>query len=252
MIETHCHLDYLKERELKETLALASESGVEKIMTISVSPDNLDTVLEIAKSHEQIFCTQGIHPHQAKEATEETFNKIIRNSKDTRVVAIGEIGYDFHYNHSPRSDQEKVFERLLLVSVDQDLPVVIHTRDADQETLAMLKKYPKARGVVHSFTSSQELAEEVLSMGWHIGFNGIITFKNAQEVRDIVEITPLNRILLETDAPFLSPTPHRGKENGPHRLVHIAKKIAEIKKLPFEEVVSQTTANALGLFTKIH
>ncbi len=251
MIETHCHLDYLKDRPLDETLKLSREAGVSKIITIAVSPDNLDSVIEIALKDDEIFCTQGIHPHDASKYSDEVQAKIISNLSNSKVVAVGEIGLDYHYDNSPRELQRDAFRRQLQIAIDHIKPVVIHTREAEDDTAEILNLMaPKLerKGVIHSFTSTPELARTVLSLGFHIGFNGIITFKNAQNVRDIVELTPLDRILIETDSPFLAPIPHRGKENAPFNLPHIAAKIAEIKSLTVEQVIEQTTRNAKNLF----
>jgi len=248
IIETHCHLDYLKARPLEETLRLSREAGVEKIVTIGVSPDNLDQVMAISKAHDEVYFTQGIHPHDAKLYTDEVEAKIRARTVETKMVAVGEIGLDYHYNNSPQDVQKDVFKRQLTIATESNKPVVIHTRDADQDTADILKTF-KCRGVVHSFTSSPELARTVLSLGYFIGFNGIITFKNAANVREIVELTPIEHMLIETDSPFLAPVPHRGTENAPFNLPHVAQKIAEIKNVSVEEIIKKTTENAKKLFS---
>ena len=251
IFETHCHLDYLKERSTEETIALSQEKGINKFITISVSPDNLDRVIEISKSHEHIYCTQGLHPHEAKYWNAEVEAKVLENSKFEKVVAIGEIGLDFHYNNSPKEKQIEAFRRQLEIASEKNLPVVIHSRDADPETIEALEEMApkmKKKGVIHSFTSGPELAKKAIELGFCLGFNGIITFKNAQEVRDIVTLTPLDRILLETDSPFLTPTPYRGQENGPQFLPFIAEKVAEIKEVSVDEVLQQTYQNSIQLF----
>jgi TatD DNase family protein len=245
MIETHCHLDYLKKQSLDETIKMSQEAGVEKIITIAVEPDNFDRVFEISKQYDIVYFTQGIHPHDAIKATEDAFQKIQDRSSEAKMVAVGEIGLDFYYNNSPKEKQIEVFCRQLEIANELDKPVVIHSREADQEMMDCLRKYPQTKGVIHSFTSGQELAEFALAQGLYLGFNGIITFKNAQNVRDIVEITPLERILTETDAPFLTPVPHRGKENAPFYLPHVIEKIAEIKKAN----VNSLKNNAISLFS---
>tara|TARA_R110000868_G_scaffold378945_2_gene644604 strand:+ start:2323 stop:3084 length:762 start_codon:yes stop_codon:yes gene_type:complete len=251
MIETHCHLDYLKDRPLEETLKLSEEAGVSTFITIGVSPKNLDTVFEISTNNKQVYFTQGIHPHDAKLYTDEVEAIIKARTTESKMVAVGEIGLDYHYDNSPRDIQCTVFERQLQIAIDTNKPVVIHTRDADEDTAEILKKLaPKLsrKGVVHSFTSSVELAQTVLDLGFYIGINGIITFKNAENVRDIVRLTPLDRMLIETDSPFLAPIPNRGRENAPFNLPHIVKKIAEIKEVSEEEVIEVTTRNAKALF----
>lgn len=251
LIETHCHLDYLKEHPLEEILEQSRSVNIEKIITISVEPNNLDTVLELAKSKDYIYGTQGIHPHQAKTWSDAVEKKILENTKEDKIVAIGEIGLDFYYNNSPREKQIPVFERQMEIAGKLDLPVVIHSRDADPETMAILDNLApalKKRGVIHSFTSGPELAKKALSHDFYLGFNGIITFNSAENVREIVELCPLENIILETDSPFLTPVPYRGRENAPTYLPFVAEKIAEIKKSSIDEVLEVTYQNSLKLF----
>jgi TatD DNase family protein len=251
IIETHCHLDYLKENNPADTLQKASQFGIEKVITISVSPSNLKAVRELTHNHQNVWGTQGIHPHEAKLWEKSVEEEILEGLKEKKIVAVGEIGLDFHYNNSPRDKQIEVFNRQLEIAIKVDKPVVIHSRDADPETIESLETLSpqmKHKGVIHSFTSGPELAEKALDLGFHLGFNGIITFSKAENVRKIVEITPLEKILLETDAPFLTPVPYRGKENAPCYLPFIAEKIAELKKVSVQEVIEQTTKNALFLF----
>ena len=251
IIETHCHLDYLKQAPLEEIIQKSSEAGIEKIITIAVEPANFDTAYKIAKKYPQVYFTQGIHPHDAKLATEVAFQVICDRSKDAKMVAVGEIGLDYHYDNSPRDKQREVFERQLQIAIDLDKPVVIHSRDADEDTIKMLQKlgpHLKHKGVIHSFTAGPELAQVALDLGFYIGFNGIITFKKAEDVRDIVRLCPLDKILLETDSPFLTPVPHRGKENAPFYLPHILEKVAEIKKCDTKKIEEIAYNNAMKLF----
>ena len=249
VIETHCHLDMLK-APLDDVLEKGFESGIVKMITISTKPDNFSTVRELSKHHENVFCTQGVHPHYASLWTEETSMSIKKNLTMEKVVAIGEIGLDYHYNHSPREIQIKVFEEQLAIALGFDLPVVIHTRNADEDTMAILKNFSSSslKGVLHSYTSGRELATAALKMDLYLGFNGIITFKKAQNVREVLHETPVSRILLETDAPFLTPEPHRGKENAPYYLPFIAKKVGEIKNKPLEELLPPIFENSKQLF----
>jgi len=254
IIETHCHLDYLKAEAFEELLSKMKEAQIEKAITIGVDPENLDKVMELSNHHENIFFTQGIHPHDAKSATEVEFNKIIQRATMKKMVAVGEIGLDYHYNNSPREVQIEVFERQLQLACDLNLPVVIHTREADEDTRDILKNFSsklKSKGVIHSFTSSKELAEFVLSENFYIGFNGIITFKNAINVQDVVKITPIEQILFETDSPFLTPVPHRGKENAPYYLPHIVNKISELKDVPLDILKPQVYKNSFNCFPKL-
>jgi TatD DNase family protein len=255
MIETHCHLDYLKAEPLEEILKKIKEAGINKIVTIGVDPLNLDKVMELSNTYEEIYFTQGIHPHDAKEATDVEFNKIISRAIMPKMVAVGEIGLDYHYNNSPPEIQRTVFEKQLQLACDLNLPVVIHTRDADEDTRAILKNFSgklKCKGVIHSFTASLELAQFVLDEGFYIGFNGIITFKKAENVQEVVKITPPERILFETDSPFLTPVPHRGKENAPFYLPFIAAKVAELKGLNLDQLKVQVLENSLKCFHKLN
>lgn len=251
-IETHCHLDYLKALPLEEIRKKIFEAGISKVITIGVDPQNLDRVKEISEQCEEVYFTQGIHPHDAKEATDIEFNKIVDRASLPKMVAVGEIGLDYHYNNSPQEVQRAVFEKQLQLAYDLNLPVVIHTRDADEDTKAILRNFSgQLKGVIHSFTSSLELAEFVLNEGFHIGFNGIITFKKAENVQEVVKMTPVERILFETDSPFLTPVPHRGKENAPYYLPFVASKIAELKSVDLEGLKKQVLENSLVCFPKL-
>ncbi len=254
MIETHCHLDYLKAEPLEEIRKKIQEAGITKVVTIGVDPLNLDKVMELSNQFPEIYFTQGIHPHDAKDATEVEFEKIQIRCSMNKMVAVGEIGLDYHYNNSPAEVQRSAFERQLQIACDQDMPVVIHTRDAEEDTKAILRNFSsklKRKGVIHSFTSTLDLAEFVLSEGFYIGFNGIITFKKAENVQEVVKITPAERILFETDSPFLTPVPHRGKENAPFYLPFVAAKIAELRNADLEQLKQQVFLNSLHCFPKL-
>ncbi|PSF05113.1 TatD family deoxyribonuclease [Marinobacter fuscus] len=251
IIETHCHLDYLKDRPLEETLAQSRQVNIEKVITIAVSPNNLAAVRELAANTSCVYGTQGIHPHEAESYNDAVDQEIRQHATDEKIVAVGEIGLDFFYDNADRDVQREVFRRQLQIACDTDRPVVIHSRDADDDTIAILKEFENSlarRGVIHSFTSGPGLARYVLDQGWCLGFNGITTFNKAENVRDIVRMTPIDQILLETDAPFLTPVPYRGRENAPCYLPFIAEKIAEIKNLPLDQVLSQTYQNSLRTF----
>lgn len=248
IIETHCHLDYLKNEPLDDILKKSQEAGIEKIITIAVEPDNFDSVFELSNKYPQVYFTQGVHPHDAKLFTKNTLDKIEERAKNSKFVAVGEIGLDYHYDNSPRDIQKDVFKKQLDLATKLNKPVVIHSRDAEDDTQNILINYKNLKGVIHSFTSSLELAHFAIKNNLYLGFNGIITFKKAEEVREAVRITPIEQILIETDSPFLTPTPHRGKENAPFYLPFIIDKIAQIKGISKEEVIKVTTQNALNLF----
>ena len=251
-IETHFHLDYLKAFPPEEIIAKGRAKGVEKFITIAVEPDNLKTVRDLAGQFDELYCTQGVHPHDAIKMTPEALSEIRENAHSfKKCLAIGEIGLDYHYEHSPKDIQRKVFRQQLEIACQLDLPVVIHSRDADEDTQSILKEFSrglKRKGVIHSFTAGKALAEFALGEGFFLGLNGIITFKNVQELHSIVELTPTLQILLETDSPFLTPVPHRGQENGPYYLPLVAQKVAEIKKQDLQELAPLIYENSQRLF----
>ncbi|MBR9872016.1 MAG: TatD family hydrolase [Gammaproteobacteria bacterium] len=251
IIETHCHLDYLKDRPLEDTLEQSRQVNIEKVITIAVSPDNLAAVRELSQIKDWVYGTQGIHPHEAETYNDQVEEEIRTHAQDEKIVAVGEIGLDYFYDKADRATQREVFRRQLQIACDSDRPVVIHSREADDDTIEILKEFEtslKRRGVIHSFTSGPGLAQYALDQGWNLGFNGITTFNKAENVRDIVRMTPISQILLETDAPFLTPVPYRGKENAPFYLPFVAEKIAEVKDLALEDVIVQTYQNSLRTF----
>lgn len=251
IIETHCHLDYLDPDSLAEELAEARRVGVERIITIAVSPDNLAKVRDIAGTHKDIYCTQGIHPHEAESFDSTVGQQIREGIHDHRVLAVGEIGLDYFYDHADRSTQRKVFAEQLAIACDEQLPVVIHSRDADEDMQAMLAEHlPQLhrRGVIHSFSSGLALAEFALDAGFKLGFNGMVTFNKADNVRAAVQITPIEQLILETDAPYLTPAPYRGRPNGPRYLPFIAEKIAELKETDVATLLTTCYRNSEALF----
>lgn len=251
IIETHFHLDYLKEGNVEEILDAARQIGVERFMTIAVQPDNMPTALNLAGQHDDLYATLGVHPHEAASFDDAADAYIQTHVINPKVVAVGEIGLDYFYDHCDREVQKRVFKRHLQLAIECELPVVIHTREADEDTIEILQEYaPKMpkKGVVHSFTSGMELAKIAVDLGFCLGINGIVTFNKADNVREVVAATPLENLLLETDAPYLTPIPYRGNENAPKYLPFIAEKIAEVKEISVEEVLQQTYQNSLRTF----
>ena len=252
IIETHCHLDYLEGDQLTEALDKARGVGVEKIITIAVSPGNLDTVQALANSAADVWGTQGIHPHEAEHYNGEVEGRIRENlQSDSRLLAVGEIGLDYYYDHADRKVQRHVFEQQLQIAEDLQLPVVIHTRDADEDTRAILANFSgrlPRKGVIHSFTSGMALAQYCLSEGFMLGFNGIATFNRADNVRDVIAATPVEQALLETDAPYLTPVPYRGRPNAPYYLPFIAEQVAATMQIEVEELLGQVYRNSQALF----
>lgn len=251
IIETHCHLDYLEGQALEAVIAAAQAANIERIITIAVSAENLDTVMGIIQQHEKVWGTQGIHPHDANDYNEDVESRIRENAVHEKVLAVGEIGLDYYYDHSDRGKQREAFERQLQIAIDLDMPIVVHTREADEDMQSILQNFvrdmPK-RGVIHSFTSGKGLAEYCLSEDFHLGFNGISTFNSAENVREIVALTPVERILFETDSPYLTPVPYRGRKNEPKYLPFIAENVAQIKDVPLEELLPQVWQNSMELF----
>ncbi|MCB1842345.1 MAG: TatD family hydrolase [Halioglobus sp.] len=251
IVETHCHLDYLKAQALPETLARAEQAGVSRIVTIAVSPDNLQRVRELAATHSKVWGTQGIHPHEAASYDAAVAQAVREGMQADCIVAVGEIGLDYYYEHADRHTQRQVFEAQLALAAELDMPVVIHTREADDDTRDILRNYSGTlarKGVIHSFTSSLALAEFCLGEGFSLGFNGIATFNRADNVREVVRATPVDRLLLETDAPYLTPVPYRGKENAPCYLPFIAQCVAQVKGLEAEDLLAHAYRNSMALF----
>jgi TatD DNase family protein len=251
IIETHCHLDYLDQADLEITLEKSRQVGIERIITIAVSAGNLESVMKLATSSANIWGTQGIHPHEAESYTPEVDAIIRRNAGHAKILAVGEIGLDYYYDHADRAVQRSVFEQQLQTAIELDLPVVIHTREADDDTRDILKNCSTSltrKGVIHSFTSSLALAEFCLAEGFMLGFNGITTFNSADNVRQVVAATPMTQLLLETDAPYLTPVPYRGRPNAPYYLPFIAETLAAIKEVDIEELLQQAYCNSLDVF----
>jgi TatD DNase family protein len=251
IVETHCHLDYLTDQDVATTIAEARSVGVDRIITIAVSADNQARVRDLVTSQDEVYGTQGIHPHEADSWNNSLAAEISAACNNPRIVALGEMGLDYYYEHADRKTQQVAFRAQLELAEKLNRPVVIHTRDADGDTRDMLSEFsgrlPRG-GVIHSFTSSIELAEFCIAEGFMLGFNGITTFKNADNVRAVVDITPLDRILLETDAPYLTPVPYRGQRNAPRYLPFIAEQVANIKGVPVNALLEQVYDNSYQLF----
>lgn len=255
IIETHFHLDYLKDGSPDEILAKARSHGINRFLTIAVSPDNLEKVISLTQDHDDVYGTLGIHPHDAELYNDEVEAFIRQHlnpeNRSHKLRAVGEIGLDYFYDNADRKIQRDVFERQLQIAVDFELPVVIHTREADEDTQSILANFApqmKNKGVIHSFTSGMELARFCVGQGFNLGINGIVTFNKADNVREVVADTPIEKLLLETDSPFLTPIPYRGKENAPCYLPFIAEKIADVKGITVEEVLTQCYKNSIDTF----
>jgi len=248
-IDTHCHLDIL-ESTPEETIIEAKQAGVQRMVTIAVDEPSLDFVSSTVQEFPAVFGSVGFHPHDASKLTKSLLQKIRQLAEEQhKLIAIGEIGLDYHYMNSPAEIQQQAFRKQLQLAVELNLPVILHSREAETDTLNILQEFPvPSHGVAHSFTSSIEMARTLVEMGWYLGINGIVTFKNAEELRKVVRWLPLDRLLLETDSPFLAPTPFRGKPNKPAHIPAIATFIAELREISLEQLSAQTTANAERLF----
>lgn len=251
-IDTHTHLNMLKEVSPSEAIANAKAQGVKKFINIGTNSKDHPIVLNLAETHPEVFATLGVHPHDAENFVEAK-DFMLKNLGHDKVVAVGEIGLDFYYDNAPRELQIEVFNEQMSIAESQKLPVQIHTRDAEDETIAVLKKYSgKVGGVLHCFSGSRNLAEKALDYGFNISISGIVTFKSAQDLRDTIrDVVPLDRIHVETDAPYLAPVPYRGKENQPAYVISTSKVVAELKRLSLEEVGRLSQTNTEKLFSKL-
>lgn len=251
-VDSHCHLNYPDLfSDIDGVLKRALEHDIRYCLSINTRLSEIDALKKIADTYPQVFCTVGVHPHDAKDhGIADMLDQLAHHSTHPKVVGLGETGLDYYYDNSPREQQIESFEIHLDASTRLKLPIVIHTRDADADTLASIDKYPNATGVFHCFSGSVELAKAALDRGYYISFSGIITFKKAEELREVVGFTPADRILVETDSPFLAPIPHRGQPNQPAWTRVVAEKIAEIKGMPLGDVARITTENFFTLFSK--
>jgi TatD DNase family protein len=255
LIDTHCHLDFPDfAPEQEAVVARGRERGVARFVTISTHVEKFDAIRSIAERYEDVFCTVGTHPNHAHEEREASAAELVDLARHEKCVGIGEAGLDYHYDKAPRDLAHRVFRTHIAASRESGLPLVIHSRDADADCAAILRD-EMGKGVfpalLHCFTSSRALAETAVELGLYISFSGVVTFKNSQSLRDIARDLPMERLLVETDAPFLAPVPHRGKRNEPAFVGDTARVLAEVKGVSYDEMAAQTTANALRLFTKM-
>ena len=255
IVDSHCHLDYdgLSD-QLPGVLARAKEQGVGLMLSISSRVKNFTRLLALTEAHENVFCTVGTHPHNAHEELDVTVADLVRLSKHPKVVGLGEAGLDYHYDLSPRAAQMQGFTNHIAAARETGLPLVIHTRMAEEDTARVLED-EMARGpfkaVLHCFTSQQWLAEKGVELGLTVSFSGIITYKNAEDIRTTAMALPVDRILVETDAPFLAPVPFRGKDNEPSYVVKTLEQLAAVRGLSRDEMAFLTSANFFRLFDKV-
>ncbi|USG59562.1 TatD family hydrolase [Sneathiella marina] len=256
LVDSHCHLNFEQlSSQLDNVVARAGDAGVGHMLTIGTKLREFDHVLGIAEAYDNIHCSVGVHPHEAEtEGDEVTTEKLIQLSQNQNVVAIGETGLDYFYEHAPRELQKKSFRIHIDAARETGLPLIVHTRNADNDTIDILREeYEKGpfTGVIHCFSSGWEVAEKSMEIGFYVSISGIVTFKTATELQDHVRKLPLEKLLVETDAPYLAPVPKRGKSNEPSFVAHTAAKVAVLKEITFEELSSVTTDNFFKLFNKI-
>ena len=253
-IDMHCHFPML-EQTPDEVIQEAYQNNVHYMITIGTNPQDHQETFDIAKKYfPNVACALGIHPHDALEYTPEVQKFLQQKAKEHHVVALGEIGLDYYYKKSPIPTQKEAFEKQLEIALSLNLPVQIHTRDAQEDTIAILKNFSRSKtlkGTIHCFTGTQYLADKALEMGLDISFSGIVTFKNAQNLQQVAKNLPIDRIHIETDSPFLTPTPHRGKKNAPSFLIHTAKFLAHLKQIPIASFQKQLQKNAQRAFPKL-
>jgi TatD DNase family protein len=255
LVDHHCHLDFPQLSEDREgVLKRARAAGVGVMVTISTRIRKLPELLAIAEAHDNVYCSVGTHPHNAHEELDIPLEEIVRLSEHPKVVAIGEAGLDYHYDHSTPEAQAEGFRRHIAAARRTGLPLEIHARDADADTAAILEE-EHAKGafpaILHCYTGGPDLAARALKLGLYVSFTGVVTFKKSEALREIVRSVPLDRLLVETDAPYLAPVPYRGKTNEPSYVVHTAETVAETKGVSLDELAAATTENFFRLFGKV-
>ncbi len=255
LIDSHCHLDFPDfADELDAVVERAHAAGVERMITIGTRIEKAARLVEIAERYDGVFFTVGTHPHEAAGEAASDFAAMRRFAEHPKCVGIGEAGLDYHYNYAPPDVAQRVFRGQIALARELGLPIVIHTREAEDDTAAILKDemgQGPFSALLHCFTSSRALAETGLRLGFSISFSGVVTFKNSAELRAIARDTPLDRLLVETDAPYLAPVPHRGKRNEPAFVVATARAVAEAKGIAPEALAAATRANTLRIFPKL-
>ena len=254
LVDSHCHLDYLEDgEELDAVVARARAAGVDTLVTICTRLSEFARVRAIAGRYEGVYCSVGVHPHDAGEEGQGDPARLIELARDDKVIGIGETGLDYYYDNSPRDDQRRSFRTHIEAARATGLPLIVHSRDADADTIRILEEaagegpYP---GLIHCFTAGRDLAEAALGLGLYISLSGVVTFKKADDLRAIAKDLPLERILVETDSPYLAPVPKRGKKNEPAYVVHTAAFVAELLGLPADELARITSENFFRLFAK--
>ena len=251
LIDTHAHLVSLE--DIDGAISRAKETGVEKIISMSTGLDSCYTTIDVANKYDSVFIALGIHPHSASTYTEEVVAKIEELTSHDKVVAIGETGLDYHYMNSPKEIQIESFQAHIDMATRLNLPFVVHVREADEDMQKILSQgnLNENPGVIHCFTGNWETAKKYLDLGFFISFSGIVTFRRAHEVREAARKVPIDRILIETDSPYLSPVPMRGKKNEPAYVKYVAEVVSEIREMDMESLLVQLSKNTSTLFSRI-
>lgn len=254
LVDSHCHLDYMaRAGELEPVLERAAAAGVGAMLTICTRTTEFPTVLAIAESRPNLWCTVGVHPHDAAAEPDVAAGRLAELARHPKVIGIGECGLDYHYDRSPRETQRAVFRTHIAAAGATGLPLVVHSRNADTDTVALLREgaaQGPLHGLIHCFSTTEELAGGALALGFYISLSGIVTFKPSEALRAIARTIPDDRILVETDAPYLAPVPVRGKKNEPAYVVHTAALLAELRGTEPERFAALTTDNFFRLFRK--
>lgn len=249
LVDSHAHLEMKEfDPDRKEVIERARLAGVDCIVTVGTNLGLSRKALSIARQYENIYATVGVHPHDVARADDKSFDELKALAEDPKVVAYGEIGLDYFRNISPREKQIEMFARQLELAEELNLPVIIHDRDAHEQTLRMVKASGVRMGVFHCFSGDWAMARQCIDLGFYISVPGVVTFDKSKVLHDVVRQAPLDSILLETDCPYLTPVPHRGKRNEPSFIIHTAKKVAEIKGLAWEDVAQAAAVNTRKLF----
>ena len=257
LVDSHCHIDGEQfDADRDEVIRRAEDVGVKIMLVIGTGEatnfDNFQRVVDLAEKHENIYASIGVHPHDAKSFDAESEKRLIDLAKSSKkVIAWGEIGLDFYYDHSPRETQYEVFRRQINIARELDLPIIIHSRDADDETVEVLTEecnYENFRGIMHCFGGTPKMAQKLMEIGFMISFAGNVTFKKAENLRDAARVVPLEKLLIETDCPYLTPIPFRGKRNEPMFVAETAKFLADFYGIEVEKLANQTTQNFLDFF----
>jgi TatD DNase family protein len=253
LIDSHAHIQSVEYAgEIDAVVARARQAGVEKIIVVGGAGElsSNGAAVALAESHANLYATVGMHPHDAKDVAGEDIQKLRELARHSKVIAVGETGLDYYYDHSPRDVQRRVFARFIHLARETSLPIVVHERDAASDAAELLRSEGSGslRGVIHCFTGDKEAARAYLDLGFYLSFSGIITFKNADALRQVVFEAPLERILVETDSPYLTPVPYRGRRNEPAYVRFVAQTIAEVKAISFEDVARITTESVRSLF----